>query len=124
MAIETSSLDDTFYRHFFDPEQDVRDRAGQDLDQWFAEAGEAGASRYEVTRQMICAIINAQNQRDAEGAAEAKKSNNGVGSSYPPQGSMAATSTNRGGVPFKMLLLTVVIIFAATFYVFRLFTPA
>lgn len=64
MPTETSSLDETLYRHFFDPETDARDRAETDLDQWFAEASNNGASRYEIMRQLVCGIVNAQNRRD------------------------------------------------------------
>lgn len=70
MAKENSWLDETFYRHLFDADPQVRDRSQRELDQKFAQLAEDGISRYEITRQMICGIINAQERRDTEAEAE------------------------------------------------------
>lgn len=61
-----SYLNTTFYKHFFDDSPDVRERARIDLDATFTKLADEGASRYEITRQMICGIVNAQERFDAE----------------------------------------------------------
>ncbi len=68
---ETSSLDEIFYRHFFSTDPHARESAEEELDEHFGQLATNGVSRYEITRQMICAIVNAQDRRDAEIAGEA-----------------------------------------------------
>lgn len=63
---ETSSLDETFYKHLFSPDEATRAKAEAELDERLGQLATDGISRYEITRQMICGIVGAQERRDAE----------------------------------------------------------
>lgn len=67
---ETSSLDETFYRHFYAQDEAERASAEKQLDDHLGQLASDGVSRYEITRQMISGIVGAQERREAELEAE------------------------------------------------------
>lgn len=117
--MSVKALTETFYRHFFDDDPKARDAAAYDLDEEFARLAQEGVGRYEITRLMICGIVNAQERFDAEephkrpagqGAKSGVRSSASAGPEYDPTRPFTASSrrpaasTTARSDPFRFVL--------------------
>lgn len=111
---ETSSLDETFYRHFFSTDKDTREKAEAELDERLGQLASDGVSRYEITRQMVCSIVNAQERRDEEIKSQTEfATTNGCPNSTSEIGPSTRSSRRRTSAISSVFWITVFIVIAA-----------